>query len=61
MIREYLQRRTQLTIEARTKIGRELATQVKQVIMQEPLPKKVAAEEFLEAVYLACQDQRSRP
>ncbi|MCT7983361.1 RDD family protein [Laspinema sp. A4] len=61
IIREYLQRRTQLTSEARGKIGRQLATQVKQVILQEPLPQKVSAEEFLEAVYLAYQDQRSRP
>lgn len=61
IIREYLQRRTQITIEARSKIGRQLATQVKRAILLESLHKKVSAEEFLEAVYLAYQEQRSRP
>lgn len=61
IVREYLQRRTQITIEARAKIGRQLASQVKQVIIREPLAQKVSAEEFLEAVYLAYQEQRSRP
>ncbi|MBO0347992.1 RDD family protein [Phormidium pseudopriestleyi FRX01] len=61
IIREYLQRRNQLTIEARSKISRQLASQVKGAIIQEPLNKKVSAEEFLEAVYLAYQEQRSRP
>ncbi|AFY83637.1 RDD family protein [Oscillatoria acuminata] len=61
IIREYLQRRTQITIEARSQIGRQLATQVKRAIILEPLHKKVSAEEFLEAVYLAYQEQRSRP
>ena len=61
IIREYLQRRSQITLEARGKIGRQLASQVKQTIALESLNKKVSAEEFLEAVYLAYQDQRSRP
>lgn len=61
IIREYLQRRNQLTIEARGTIARQLATQVKQAIMEGSLNQKVSAEEFLEAVYLAYQDQRSHP
>ena len=61
IIREYLQRRSQITLEARGKIGRQLASQVKQTIALESLNRKVSAEEFLEAVYLAYQDQRSRP
>lgn len=61
IIREYLQRRTQFTLEARRKIGRQLATQVKQAVLLESLNKKVTAEEFLEAVYLAYQEQRSQP
>lgn len=60
IIREYLQRRTQITLEARTKIGRQLASQVKQTIALESLNKKVSADVFLEAVYWAYQDQRSR-
>jgi uncharacterized RDD family membrane protein YckC len=60
IIREYLQRRSQITFEARGKIGRQLASQVKQTIALESLNKKVSAEVFLEAVYWAYQDQRSR-
>ncbi len=59
IIRTYLQRRNQMTMEARTKVSRQLATQVKQMIALESLPQKVTAEEFLEAVYLAYQHERS--
>jgi len=59
VIREYLQRRDGMTAEARTQLSRQLATQVKDIISLENVPQKVTANVFLEAVYLAYQQQSS--
>lgn len=57
VIREYLQRREGMTKEARTQLSRQLANQVKDIIDLENVPQKVTANIFLEAVYLAYQQQ----
>ena len=59
VIREYLQRRQAMTSEAKTELSRQLAHQVKEVIGLEKVPQKVTANVFLEAVYLAYQQQSS--
>jgi uncharacterized RDD family membrane protein YckC len=56
VIREYLQRSGAMTPEARADLSRQLAHQVKEVIALEKIPK-VTAHIFLEAVYLAYQQQ----
>ncbi len=57
VIREYLQRREGMTPEAKYELSRRLARQVKDIIALEALPQKVSANVFLEAVYLAYQEQ----
>ncbi|HBL58446.1 MAG TPA: hypothetical protein DDZ80_07995 [Cyanobacteria bacterium UBA8803] len=59
VIREYLQRRGGMTANARTELSRKLADRVKEVIALETVPPKVSANVFLEAVYLAYQQQSS--
>ena len=60
VIREYLQRRGAMLPEARAELSRQLAHQIKELIALETVPKKVTANQFLEAVYLAYQQQPSR-
>lgn len=60
VIREYLQRRGGMVATARAELSRKLAHQVKTVITLEKVPKGVTANLFLEAVYLAYQQQSSR-
>ena len=60
VIREYLQRRETMTSKAKSDLSLKLARQVKEVIAIEKLPQKVAPDVFLEAVYLAYQQQSSR-
>jgi uncharacterized RDD family membrane protein YckC len=57
VIREYLQRRKAMTSEARVELSRDLARQFKEVIALEKVPSGVTANLFLEAVYLAYQQQ----
>jgi uncharacterized RDD family membrane protein YckC len=58
VIREYLQRREGMILNARNDLSKQLATQVKQIIGLEKLPRtKVDANVFLEAVYEAYQQQ----
>jgi uncharacterized RDD family membrane protein YckC len=57
VIREYLHRREAMIPNARNKLSKQLATQVKQIICLEKLPTKVDANLFLEAVYEAYQQQ----
>ncbi len=59
VIREYLQRRGGMTPQSRTQLSRQLASQVKDIIDLENVPQKVTANVFLEAVYLAYQQQSS--
>jgi uncharacterized RDD family membrane protein YckC len=56
VIREYLQRSGAMTTQAKAELSRELAHQVKEIIALEKIPK-VTAHLFLEAVYLAYQQQ----
>jgi uncharacterized RDD family membrane protein YckC len=56
VIREYLQRSPAMTSKAKAELSRQLAHQVKEVIALEKVPK-VTAHVFLEAVYLAYQQQ----
>ena len=59
VIREYLQRRAAMIPEARAELSRQLAHQIKDIIALEKVPKGVTANQFLEAVYLAYQQQSS--
>jgi hypothetical protein len=45
--------------QARVELSRQLAHQIKEVIALEKVPKEVTANLFLEAVYLAYQQQPS--
>ncbi|HEY9636792.1 MAG TPA: RDD family protein [Coleofasciculaceae cyanobacterium] len=60
VIREYLQRRAVMTPQAKSELSRKLAHQIKDVIALETVPKGVTTNLFLEAVYLAYQQQSSR-
>lgn len=58
IIREYLQRRNRLNPDARKKLSLKLARQARSVLALETLPReKLPADEFLEAVYWAYQQQ----
>lgn len=59
VIREYLQRRQVMTKEAKIEVSKQLADQIKEIIALEKVPQKVTANIFLEAVYLAYQQQSS--
>ncbi len=56
-IRRYLQRRDEMFTEARVELARKLAYQVKDIIELEDIPENITANLFLEAVYLAYQQQ----
>ncbi len=57
VIREYLQRRSTLTKQARQDLSMKLAQQVKDVIELQQLPRdNVPADEFLEAIYWGYQE-----
>jgi len=58
VIRTYLQRAAQLLPEARAAKSRQLATSVREIIGLTRVPEKTTASQFLEAVYLAYQEQR---
>ncbi|NER81594.1 MAG: RDD family protein [Leptolyngbya sp. SIO1D8] len=58
IIREYLQRRTILTRQARQELSVKLARQVREIVELEKLPQEqMPADPFLEAVYWAYQKQ----
>lgn len=59
VIREYLQRRQLMTKEAKSSLSKQLADQIQEIIYLEKVPQKVTANVFLEAVYLAYQQQSS--
>ncbi len=61
VVREYLQRRKAMTPEAREKLSRKLAYQIKDLIAWEPIPQGITTNVFLEAIYLAYQQQSSTP
>ncbi len=57
VVRNYLQRRSQMDRKARQSVSYELATQLKQVIQLDTLPENTTTDLFLEAIYLAYQQQ----
>lgn len=60
VLREYLQRRTTLTQQARQALSVKLADQVREIIKLEKVPQiQIPADPFLEAVYWAYQEQFS--
>ena len=59
VIREYLQRRKAMSQQAKEKLSLELAKQIKRIIVLEKLPQAVTPDIFLEAVYLAYQQERN--
>lgn len=56
IIKDYLQRRKTMTSEAKKRLSKELAYQVKDIIRLETVPSETTATQFLEAVYLAYQE-----
>ncbi|MBW4520226.1 MAG: RDD family protein [Scytolyngbya sp. HA4215-MV1] len=61
VIREYLQRRSLMSAKAKSEVSLKLARQLKELIVLEQLPAEMTADLFLEAVYLAYQQQENRP
>jgi len=61
VIREYLQRRGAMAPKARAQLSLQLARQAKSIIALEQLPTAVTPDVFLEAVYLAYQQNYKRP
>lgn len=61
VIRAYLQRRSLMDIEARGRKSRELAREIRDIIVLECVPEGVTANQFLEAVYWAYQEQIAPP
>lgn len=59
VIRDYLQRSKSMTKNAKIELSKQLATQAKEIIGLTQTPEKVSAREFLEAVYIAYQQQSS--
>ncbi|KAM3090777.1 RDD family protein [Phormidesmis sp. 146-35] len=60
VIREYLQRRTLMESKARSDLSIQLARQARQLIGMQELPFQMTADLFLEAVYLAYQQQSNQ-
>lgn len=57
VVTEYLQRRPFLETKAKTDLSLNLARQVRTLIKLETIPQGLTADQFLEAVYLAYQQQ----
>ena len=57
VIKEYLQRRHQLSLKGKADTSSRLAKDVKEIINFTEIPANISADEFLEAVYLAYQQQ----
>ncbi len=60
IIREYLQRREGMLVKGRRELSVKLAHQAKSLIKLEDIPDETSANIFLEAVYLAYQQQFDR-
>ena len=56
-IKEYLQRRSRMATPARSKLSIQLAQNIQDKLKMEPRAWEVTADVFLEAVYLAYQNQ----
>ncbi len=57
VIREYLQRRKIMQQDAKLKLSRNLANQIRDIIALDNIPSGVTADLFLEAIYLAYQQK----
>lgn len=57
VVREYLQRRSQLAEKARQSTSLHLAQQIREILQLEKLPFDMTPDLFLEGVYLAYQQQ----
>ncbi|MBC1236231.1 RDD family protein [Nostoc sp. 2RC] len=57
VIREYLQRRSAMSLKARASLSLNLAQQVKSIINLEKLPENYTPDVFLEAIYIVYQQQ----
>jgi len=57
VIREYLQRRSAMSLKARASLSLNLAQQVKSIINLEKLPQNYTPDVFLEAIYIVYQQQ----
>lgn len=57
-IRDFLQRRKNIMLEYQHQLSRKLADQVKEVILLEEVPEGYSNGQFLEAIYLAYQDDQ---
>jgi uncharacterized RDD family membrane protein YckC len=57
VIREYLRRQQEMLPQARRELCRKIAERIKDIISLEEIPENVTANLFLEAVYLAYQQQ----
>jgi uncharacterized RDD family membrane protein YckC len=55
ILREYLQRRSTMAFDARRKLSLDLARQMKTLVKLETVPDGVTSDQFLEATYLAYQ------
>ncbi|NJR64287.1 MAG: RDD family protein [Leptolyngbyaceae cyanobacterium CRU_2_3] len=57
VIREYLQRRSFMESKARGELSLKLARQARAIVHLETIPPGLTSDQFLEAVYLAYQEQ----
>ncbi|HEY9639877.1 MAG TPA: RDD family protein [Coleofasciculaceae cyanobacterium] len=57
VIREYLQRRSFMVAKARSELSLQLARQTRAIVHLEEIPPGLTSDQFLEAVYLAYQEQ----
>jgi len=57
VIREYLYRRKEMELSAKLELSRKLGRQLKELIELDEMPMGVGSDLFLEAVYLAYQQQ----
>ncbi len=55
-IRDFLQRRPTIMLEYQHKLSRKLADQAKEIILLEDVPEGYSNSQFLEAIYLAYQE-----
>lgn len=61
MIREYLQRRSGMTANAKSELASQMEQHFRNKIELESLPNGLNSQVFLEAIYLAYQQQSSNP
>jgi uncharacterized RDD family membrane protein YckC len=55
VVREYLQRRSQMTPKAKSELSMRLANELRTLVALDKIPPNTTADQFLEATYLAYQ------